>query len=128
MGFASISVPTGWEANTEDGTTSMYHPMGVGAFQVSFSRAENTQPQLEELTDWFLGRLLVIATKRIWTRIAGVVCLYIEGASEDSFWRIWHAALGVRIARVTYNCAISERESERVIIDTLVDSWQWEPS
>jgi hypothetical protein len=133
-GWCSLAIPPGWSWGEDDGVVSLTRPDGVGAFQMSFATRERYGPAgadeaLELAGHWAHSRGWADVGLRA-RAIGGTPAAeleYIEGAAEDAtYWKAWHVVESRRAVLMTYVCALSDAELERVEREEIAESFRWE--
>jgi hypothetical protein len=116
----SMSVSNDWEYEDSDGVTTISHPDGVGALQISSFKApdtigKSTLANLAEIkTDEQAG-----TAWQSWGDYSGYQLIYSE---EKVFWRKWFLASGKSLVFITYNCDIKDKDKELALVDEMVES------
>jgi hypothetical protein len=109
-----------WVGEHEEECSTIYHPNGVGALQISaYSKdSEVTEEDLKELASEHIetGAKLAIANS------GGFKGFTLAFGVEDEFWQYWYVASGNNALLITYNCEAQDRENEIDKIKSMVAS------
>jgi hypothetical protein len=111
----SVEVPEGWSQESEENCTTFGHPQGVGAFQVSSYRKDETVTD-DDLRE-FAGEIPLTAVSL--GRLTGFVTRFSE---DDRFWTMWWLRAGCQMIHVTYNCLLADRGREDAEVSRMIES------
>ena len=111
----SLEVPEGWSHESDEHCTTFTHPLGLGAFQVSSYRKDETvtDQDLRELAgDIPLGTVS-------FGRLTGFRTRFSE---DDKFWTKWWLRARHQMIHVTYTCSLADRGREDAQVSTMIES------
>jgi hypothetical protein len=111
----SLDVPEGRSHESEEDCTTFEHPQGVGAFQVSSYRKDETVTD-DDLREFAGGSLLAAFSLG---RLTGVRTRFSE---DDTFWTKWWLRAGRQMIHVTYNCSLADRGREDAEVSSMIES------
>jgi hypothetical protein len=111
----SLEVPEGWSHEVDDSCATFCHPRGVGAFQVSSFRKDEsvTDDALRE----FAGDTPLAAVSL--GRLTGFRTRFSE---DDTFWTKGWLRAGRQMIHATYNCPLSEQGHEDAEVSAMLES------
>jgi hypothetical protein len=111
----SIEVPDDWSYEFGEDCTTFEHPQGVGAFQVSSYRKDETVTD-DDLLD-FAGELPLTAVS------LGCLTGFITRFNKDeTFWTMWWLRAGCQMIYVTYNCLLPDCGREDAEVSRMIES------
>ncbi len=114
----SINLPKGWQVEDEEECTLIYHPEGVGAFQITAFHKESGDITEEDLIDFSEGvDLLPVEFKHL----EGFENIEVE---DDAYICNWWLRKGKDFAFVTYACDSNEQAVEAKEVESMMDSLQ----
>ncbi len=131
-GWFTASLPRGWDHEVSDGLISIRDPAGVGALQVSVSKA--TAAALAPSAVEAAAVLRAFAQVRSWALVPGALATQDNGAEArgdvecrhgGDYWRVWWLARDTRRLLATYNCREEDAPAEAEVCAKIVDSIQW---
>lgn len=128
---ASLRLAPSYVSDLDDGTFTIASEAGVGALQISCARhTGGLTLDLRSLADAIAAALCITTPRHAPARLDDKPCIYTTGLTEDpdtepTWWRVWHAAHGNIVARITYNCLLADRGIEDPAVDEMLQTWRW---
>jgi hypothetical protein len=131
----SLVIPVTWKFHEEDGVISLFDVSnGVGAIQLSLSKRQTPQEPIDQEAIEFAQDFA--SQHKCHIEVGSIHSFDIGGcpASEFSFeenneepeyWRIWHIMGRERMAFITYNCSVLDRDVEKQFCNQIVISFEW---
>ncbi|WNB76605.1 hypothetical protein [Methylomonas koyamae] len=135
-GIFSLEIPSSWIFVEDDGVISIFDETnGVGVLQISFVKKDkyykfSPKNIVVEFAENFLAQQSHNFKKE-------KLCEYlindypvsemalIEEETEANFWLVWHIQGRLRVASITYNCLLVDRNSEQNICRSIISSFCW---
>ena len=99
-----------WEGEHDEDCTTIYHPNGVGALQISaYSKdSEVTEEDLKDLANEHIEAEAKLSPANS-GEFKGFTCAF---GVENEFWQYWYVSSGNTALLITYNCEAQDREYE----------------
>lgn len=134
----SLDIPDAWTFHEEDGVISLFDDKdGVGVIQISFAKRRSQQePTAQEAIDfaasYALQRGWTVSTKSVQALNVGLgkapaseISAQENIDGELNYWRVWHVMGKERMAFITYNCSVSDKNTEATLCDLIIGSFEW---
>ena len=115
----SVQLPDGWQAIEHEECVTISATHSPSALQISAARKDAgliTDEDLRQFAVERLGEEMPLTTVNL-TFFTG---LYAEYLDNHNFWREWWLRAGVLMIYGTYNTDEKLKETERVLVDTIV--------
>lgn len=114
----SLDLPEGWQVEDEEECTLIYHPEGVGAFQVSAFHKEGGDISDEDLVDFAEGADILPVE---FEHLEGYENIEVE---DDAYISNWWLRKGPDFIFVTYACDKDDQEVEAKNVEQMMQSLQ----
>lgn len=98
-----------------DDCTTLIHPEGVGAFQLS---SHHSPLPLTDDDLWECAGDVPLSP----VSFGGLTGFHRRFSEDGTFWARWWLRAGRRILHITYNCAVADRGGEAAAIEAMVSS------
>jgi hypothetical protein len=134
----SLNIPDAWTFHEEDGVISLFDDKdGVGVIQISFAKRKSQQePTVQEAIDFATSyasqRGWAVSTKSVYSLNVGLgkapaseISTQENIDGELNYWRVWHVMGKERMAFITYNCLVSDKNTEATLCDLIIGSFEW---
>lgn len=111
-GTLELDPAPGWEAETDEYCTTVCHPAGVGALQISsFQKQDGTLISRDDLLQatQLSEEIIPHLAEQTWGAFHRFQLVYSE---DETFWRRWWLSSGSTLAFVTYNGGLQDSEVE----------------
>jgi hypothetical protein len=115
----SIEVSKGWVTQKEESCTSIFHPDGVGALQLSDYQNKSGKGYPDDLSGFVASENLdkSVSTPFVAGDFRGVT---ISSTQNGRFTRKWFLIHDTRMLYVTYNCQQNDKTSEVVSVESML--------
>jgi len=115
-----VSLPEGWVGEHEEECSTIYHPDGVGALQIS-GYTKDSRVTTEDL-EGFAEERVSHGAKPEKEESGDFAGFRIDYDAESETWREWYLGAGNLMLYVTYNCEKSDKGIEDNSIQTILRS------
>ncbi len=116
----SIELQDGWVGEHEEDCSTIYHPDGVGALQIS-AYTKDSEVTDEDLRDHAQDHIQAGA-KLAASQFGEFKGYTLAFGVDDEFWQHWYVRAGCTLLFLTYNCAQEDRQRENDVVKTMVAS------
>lgn len=114
----SLDLPEGWQVEDEEECTLIYHPEGVGAFQLSAFHKDTGDISDEDLIDFAEGADILPVE---FPHLQGYENIEVE---DDAFISNWWLRNGPDFVFVTYACDKDDQAVEAEEVEKMMQSLQ----